>query len=250
MVDASEHTPRCPACHCGAQHDQVGTAQRESVLNLHRPPGIPMSIDEHEEDPRAISELNGTRLHYVIDRDALDEKMLHIFTSQGDAEKYFSNTVDTSLKPRLKTRNPVQRSLSFGLPEMLHQENPSLFMGGVVPQAAPPGGVPPNGGYIDLYEDKDWGGHQWRILEWETKTVGDFRKLTDCSFAWFGCLAANDQVTGVDAMISGSKPMYVLAEDINLGGSWFWAPGRSFISNLTSYGWNDRASSLMIMYFS
>ena len=41
----------------------------------------------------------------------------------------------------------------------------------------------------------------------------------------------------------------MLAEHINLDGSWIWFPGRSFVPSLGAYGWNDRAPSLIIMYF-
>jgi hypothetical protein len=65
----------------------------------------------------------------------------------------------------------------------------------------------------------------------------------------FGWIDANDQISSVDARISGNRPFVILFEHVNMGGSQLWLWGRDLVHDLGQFGWNDRASSLMMMYF-
>jgi hypothetical protein len=217
----------------------------------HRPPKMPISIDGSREDPRAIAELNGQRLHYVLDKQALDLEMLSIFTDQAAAETHLAETIGEALAPSLEHRASVRPATGWDRLEMLgaRPANPELFVAGPTLSASdyPPGGVPIGGGYLDLYEDEDWGGCTWRINEWEhTHNLSD---LWACGFLWWGWINADLKVTCVDSRISGVKPVTILADQQNLGGAWFWTPGRSFITSLVPYGWNDRARSVTWLYF-
>jgi hypothetical protein len=221
-------------------------ASRPAGVISHRVPTMPLTIDGGEEDPRAIKEYDGKPLHYAVDRDALDGQMLSVFTDSERAAQHVSNTILDAL-PRADAKSQIS---SLAPPQLTAAVKAFWYPQQPKTADVPPGGVPPDGGYLDLYEHVDWGGCVWRVNEWERKTVGDFTQLLACGFAWWGWINANDRVSCIDALISGDKPVVVLAEHANLGGSWIWFPGRTFVPSLVPYGWNDRASSLIIMYFS
>lgn len=186
-----------------------------------------LTIDGGEEPPEVIKELDGQPLHYVVDRDALSGRMLNVFTEKERAEGHFRETVDEAL-PRQRRGGSAEVEAH---------------------QSAYPGGVPPNGGYVDLYEDDWWGGCSWRFYE-SQRVLRDFRTIGACGFLWWGWVNPNDRVSCIDALVSGARPACILCEHVLLGGSWLWLPGRCFVPSLIPWGWNDRASSLMIMQFS
>jgi hypothetical protein len=206
----------------------------------HRLPTLPIVIDGKRAHPSAIRRHAGRALHTVVDHDALAGEVLQVFTDREKAEEHIKD--QTFAEPEA----PGEPLMRLRDPELDADGSPLPVAGG---SDGPPGGVPPDGGYVDLYEHQDWGGCTWRVLEWEHKTVRDYRDLWACGFLAWGWRNANDQITCIDAMISGAKPMLVLAEHILLGGSWIWFPGRAFVPSLVPYGWNDRASSQMILYF-
>ncbi|MCK6211600.1 hypothetical protein KZX45_13700 [Georgenia sp. EYE_87] len=211
---------------------------------------MPLSIDGSEEDPRSIVELKDVRLHYVLDEDAASGTMLNVFTRQGDAEEYFAGTVKRALIPERRRREKLAEPDEA--PPGVTTVNPKLFAQGAASYAAAasyPGGVPPGGGYLDFYEHIDWGGCSWRILE-SGKLTWNLSQLMACGFMWWGWISADRRISCVDALLSGEKPIYILCDQQNLGGNWFWLPGRSFVPSLVPYGWNDRARSSTVMYFS
>jgi hypothetical protein len=107
---------------------------------------------------------------------------------------------------------------------------------------------PPQGGFVNLYENINFAGCEWHYPEWNG-TLGDFRKLW-CGWSWW--YTADNRVSSVDCFIShppGGKSAVILCEFFNLGGSWFWIPGELQVASLVPFGWNDRASSLQMMYF-
>lgn len=218
----------------------------------HFPPQMPLFIDGSEEDPRAIGELNGVPLHYVMDEHALAGNRLSVFTTSQAAERHCLETLDQALAPDL--RNRALAELKQNLLEATSRPEPlpadsQLVSSPLLVAAYPPGGVPLGRGYVDLYEHVNWGGCRWRLLEWE-KTAWNLRDVEACGFLWWGEIDASRKVSCIDAQISGQRPMLVLADQPNLGGSWYWIPGRSFVPSLVPHGWNDRARSVMIMYFS
>jgi hypothetical protein len=200
----------------------------------HKVPRIPVMIDDSRAEPEAVKEFEfgGPALHTVVDRDALDNKVLRIFTDEDRAKEYVTDTLEESSPSEASRKGSRRRS-----------HNPHNNPDG------PPGGVPPDGGYVDLYEHVDMGGCRWRVLESTSKTVRAFSALWECGTLCWGWVNANNNVSAVDFRISGAKPVVVLAEFSNLGGSWIWFPGRSWVPSLVPYGWNDRASSLIMMYF-
>ncbi len=204
----------------------------------HRVPSLPIVIDGKRAHPTAIRRHTGRALHTVVDQDALAGEVLHVFTDREGAEEHVKDLIfdepEAPDEPIVRLRDPELDADGALLP----------IAGG---SNGPPGGVPPNGGYVELYEHQDFGGCSWRLLEWERKTVRDYRALGCGALWWYR--DANDRVTSIDSMLSGNKPMLVLAEHILLGGSWTWFFGRSWIPSLVPFGWNDRVSSHMVLYF-
>jgi hypothetical protein len=208
----------------------------------HRAPQIPVLLDGKTRiEPGAIRRFAGQPLFTVVDPEAAQGEILRVFTHQEKAKEYLSG---------LKIEDPIapgspDKGLRFSQVDPRSQASP--IAGG---SNGPPGGVPPNSGYIDLYEHVDWGGAVWRVREWERVTVADFSTdLMCCGFLAWGWVSANDMVSSVDCMVSGDAPWVVLWEDANQGGSNIAIWGRSQASTLVDFGWNDRASSLQIWYF-
>ena len=192
----------------GKLFTKVADSSHAPDLLLHKVPGIPISIDDNKANPGDVRDFMGKPLHTVLDPDALEGKLLRIFSDKEKAESYCLETV-----ARMNPHNPP----------------------------------PPGGGYLDLYEHDWFGGCGWRFLESDFN-IGDFTKYWGCGFLWWGWKNLNDITTSVDCYTSG-RSVVVLAEHINLGGSWLWIPSPSWITNLGIYGWNDIASSAMLMYF-
>jgi hypothetical protein len=214
----------------------------------HRVPGLPILLDGRRlDDPGTIRRFTGQALHTVVDQEALEGNLLRIYTDRAEAEDHARNLrFDEPQVPGAPERGlRPEASSPPTYPQVSNETGLPPIAGG----QGYPGGVPPNGGYIDLYEHVNQGGHSWRVREWERKAVADFRTLVSCIPWPFNCMDANDQVSSIDCLISGQNPFVLLAEDINLGGSWLWLWGRSIAPNLVPFGWNDRASSLLIVYF-
>lgn len=177
-------------------------------------------IDEIEIHPYAVREFTGKPLYTVIDREALEGKMLHIFTEKGKAAAY-CETVGPS---GLRAITPGYQSSS----------------------AALTGNVLPNQGYVEMYQHINWAGCTWRVLESALKAVVNFSGLWDCCgcFLFWGWTNADNQVSAIDVRISMNR--LALAEFPNLGGNWLLVPGDAWIPDLVPFGWNDRASSMKI----
>jgi hypothetical protein len=208
----------------------------------HRVPKLPVLVDGKTRiEPSAIRRFTGQPLFTVVDAEAAQGEILRVFTDQDKAKEYLSAVkIDDPAVPGSPDRGlrPIQTD---------PKSQASPIAGG---SNGPPGGVPPNSGYIDLYEHVDYGGAVWRVREWERVTVGDFSKdLMCCGFLAWGWISANDMVSSVDCMVSGDAPWVVLWEDADLMGNSIGIWGRSMVDSLVPYGWNDRASSLQIWYF-
>lgn len=184
----------------------MACSSHASDLLLHKVPSMPITIDNSKASRGDVRDFIGKPLHTVIDPDALEGKLLHIFSDKDKAESYCRETV-----ARMKPHNPP----------------------------------PPGGGYMDLYEDDSFGGCGWRFLERDFN-IGNFTQYWGCGFLWWGWKNLNDTTTSVDCYISGNS-VVVLAEHTYLGGSWLWIPGRCWIPNLGVFGWNDVASSAMLL---
>jgi hypothetical protein len=178
-----------------------------------------------------------------VDTEAAEGEVLRVFTDQEKAKEYLSG-----LKlPDVEAPGSPDRGIR---PEPQDPRSQSSAHPPISGGQEPPGGVPPDSGYIDLYEHTDWGGAVWRVREWEHKTVADFSTdLMCCGFLAWGWVSANDMASSVDCMVSGNAPFVVLFEDADLMGSSIGIWGRSMVPSLVPYGWNDRASSLQIWYF-
>jgi hypothetical protein len=109
-----------------------------------------------------------------------------------------------------------------------------------------PGSPPPGTGYMDLYEAEYWGGCSWQVLE-RSNYPGDFRKLWACGFLWWWWRNPDKNVRCVDFWTGATT--VILCSGYNLGGSWLWLPGTAWVESLAPYGWNNRASSMLWMYF-
>jgi hypothetical protein len=210
----------------------------------HKPPQLPVLLDgKNRLDPLAIRRFAGRPLFTVVDQEAVEGEVLRVFTDKETAREYMSG---------LRFDEPD----APGAPDVsLRRDRPSAGSpGSQYPPVAGgsdgfPGGVPPDGGFINLFEHVDWGGCQWRILEWERKTVADFTQFWACGFLFWGWVNANNTISSLDCMVSGQSPWVTLWDLTNLGGSGIGIWGRSMPSSLVPFGWNDRASSLQIWYF-
>jgi hypothetical protein len=226
------------------QENQIDVGPRETELT-HKVPRLPILLDDrHRLDPLVIRRWAGQPLHTVVDQEALDGEILRVFTDFDKAKEYVSGLTfeepdapgapDRGLRPAEQPSDPRESS------------HPPIAGGS---NGLPPGGVPPDGGFIDLFEHVDFGGCTWRVREWERKTVRNFSDFWACGFLWWGWKNANDQVSSVDTLVSGNRPVVVMWEHALLTGSTIAFFGRGVLPSLVPFGWNDRASSLQIWYF-
>jgi hypothetical protein len=224
------------------------TVPDDSNTIRHRPPEMPIMIDGSEEDPRAIMELDGQPLHYVVDRQALDGELLHIFTEREAAEQHMADTIVEALPPALRNRELIKgpRPPGEGAPQFsaLHANTQFLDYNPLLAGAFPPAGIPLGAGFVDLYEHAEMGGWEWRLSEWQ----GPYNLPDTWSGGLFGTTLggrnADRVASSLDAWISGPKPVVILADQPWMRGSWKWLPGRGYIPHLSAIGWNDRARSI------
>jgi hypothetical protein len=193
---------------------------------VHRVPQVPIMIDEKECDPRTVHDLDGIPLHTMLDGDALEGKMLKIFSNPLQARDFVrsgSLTVPDSMQP----------NYSVGSLSML---NPPPLGSGAQPYSYS------FNGFIELYEHVDLGGCMWRFIK---PTVEDFTKEWACGFLWWGHKNLNDVTSSLDVAIVNAAE-FVLCEHIWWGGSWLHMPPKVRVYNLVPFGWNDKASSYRV----
>ncbi len=196
---------------------------------IHKVPRMPIMIDQAKANPMDVREFTGRPLHTVLDDDALNNKMLQIFTSKEAAET-FARSI-----PTRKTRK------QSAAPKTQEQVGTSQY--------ALTAGVPPDGGYIELYEHVDFDGCLWRLLEYNSHTVGNYGNLWACGFLWWGWKNANNTVSSFDVRVSADWVTFFDDVNINFSGSTWWVQGDAWVPNCVPFGWNDRISSHLLWYF-
>ena len=228
----------------GILASQIDAGPRGSELT-HKVPKLPVLLDDKKRlDPLAIRRWAGQPLHTVVDQEALQGEILRVFTDLEKGKEYMSGlTFEEPDAPGAPDRGLLPAEPS---PDPRDSSRPPIAGGS---NGLPPGGVPSDNGFIDLFEHVEFGGCTWRIREFERKTVGNFLDLWACGFLWWGWKNANDQVSSVDTLVSGNLPVVVMWENISLSGSTISFFGRGVLRSLVPFGWNDRASSLQIWYF-
>ena len=188
----------------------------------HSVPRMPISIDGEEVDPRVVAELDGVPLYSVVDKDAVEGKMLHIYTERDRAKDHIRSW-DPNTWRLAQAASPLLSALTM----------PS-----------------PGKGFIRFCKHIYLQGRSWVLYEPDL-TENDFRDLKSggTSVKVFGKMLlswgkedANDKVSSfiVHASIKG---VLVLYEHIRAGGSEKWFLGNHIEMDLRKYGWNDRASS-------
>jgi hypothetical protein len=198
------------------------------IVPRHGIPQMPVMIDEAETDPRSVLEFRGQALTTILDEDAVSGRMLHIFTSREQASQYV-DAAEARIKPE-GTRSPLkQRPAVRSVSEALTA------------------GVPPGGGYIELYANSDFSGCLWRILESDGVTFNYSTKWA-CGFLFWGWVNANKMVSSVDCLYSADVVFFFDMPALT-GSTLFIATGNFQIPDLTAYGWNDRISSQLALYF-
>ena len=202
-------------------------------LAAHKVPRMPTMIDQTRADPRDVREFSGRPLHTVVDADALNGKMLQIFTNK-DAARAMAQSLpkkSSSLPPR------VQSDGSGGHAATSQQTLTA--------------GVPPDSGYLELYEDVDFGGCLWRLLEQHSHTVGNYGNLWACGFLWWGWKSADNAISSFDIKVSADSVTFFDAINLDFGNfsNTLWMPGDAWVPNLVPFGWNDRISSHLLWYF-
>ena len=183
-------------------------ASRPANTIVHRPPRIPFMIDDKETEKENLRDYNGKPLHTVVDNDAIEGKILRIFTTQDKAKQYCKTILPASSS---NTNKKSEEAI----------------------------------GYVDLYEHENHGGCVWRL--YDSQNYGDFSKVMSCGFMWWGWRNLDEKATSVDCALVRMTHA-ILCEHKFLGGSWLWLPARTWVLNLGAFGWNDRASSLHYMY--
>jgi hypothetical protein len=192
---------------------------------IHKAPRIPTMIDDHEVDPRAVYDFQGQPLITVLDADALDEKMLHVFSTPRLADEYVNAREAPAEKA--ESQREVRRRNVSGLVELTP-------------------GVPPFYGFFEMYDLDGLGGCYWRILEWENLTF-NYNTKWACGFLAWGWISADNNVSSIDSYVSADQiRMFNLP---NLAGSSLFVPTGNFrINSLGAFGWDNRISSQLAVY--
>ena len=186
----------------------------------HKVPRMPIMIDQTKADPRDVRAFFGKPLHTVADADALDGKMLQIFTSKETADGFARSSALTAKKKQSATPRPT-----------------------LTP------GVPPDGGYIELYEHINFDGCSWYVAEpYHNHTVANYGDLW-CGALWWA-KNANNIVSSIDILVSADLVQFYDLININPSGSTITFGGDSWIPSLVDWGWNDRISSHLLWYLS
>jgi hypothetical protein len=186
----------------------------------HKVPRMPIMIDQVKADPRDVRAFLGKPLHTVADADAFDGKMLQIFTSKETAKEFARSTALAAKKKQSRTPRPTLTD-----------------------------GVPPDGGYIELFEHIDFDGCSWYVPEpYHNHTVPNYGDLW-CGILWWA-KNANNTVSSIDVLVSADLVQFFDLENINPSGSSITFPGDSWITSLVPWGWNDRISSHLLWYLS
>jgi hypothetical protein len=186
----------------------------------HKVPRMPIMIDDAKANPMDVRSFVGKPLHTVVDDDALDGKMLQIFTSNDMAESFARSSL-LSAKSKRQAATP----------------EPTLTPG-----------ITPGQGYIDLFEHIDFGGCEWHIPENSNNgTVGRYADLW-CGILWWAKNADN-RVSSADVAVSADLVVFFDLEGINLigGSATLLVPGNAWIPSLVPFGWNDRISSHLLL---
>ena len=186
----------------------------------HKVPRMPIMIDQAKANPMDVREFLGKPLHTVVDSDALDGKMLQIFTSDETAHAFAKSTA-------------ASRKSKRQLPP---------------PQPALTPGVPVNHGYVDLFEHIEFGGCEWYIPEFfHNGTVPNYGDLW-CGALWWA-KNANNRVSSMDILVSADLVWFFDLENINLpgGSATLLMPGDAWVPSLVDFGWNDRISSHILL---
>ncbi len=196
---------------------------------IHKVPSVPIMLDSASAPSDKVKEFDGQPLYYVMDKQALAEGVLQIFTTPEKAQEYRSQAAAKLKKPTSQESVDSQ----FQRAAMAYSTG-DYFAGSV-----------------DLYEDTYFQGNKWHF-EGEWGYIPDFRYV-NC-FLWW-CTNINDKVsslmTNIWSNIPGWRwPVYtVLYEHINYNrnqeGVELWIENPGTRSDLTEWGWNDLASSML-----
>ncbi len=202
-------------------------------FRAHKVPRIPVMIDQSKADARDVRAFSGRPLHTVIDPDALSGEMLQIFTVRDSAQAFARS---------------LPRNTGALLPKT--EGKPSAGETGTL-RAALTAGVPPDGGYMELYEHVDFGGCLWRLLEQNSHTVGNYGNLWAGGFLWWGWKNANNTISSFDIRVSADCVTFFDAINLDFGdfSNTLWVPGDAWVPNLVPFGWNDRISSHLLWSF-
>lgn len=186
----------------------------------HKVPRMPIMIDQAKANPLDVRAFVGKPLHTVVDADALDRKMLQIFTSEKTAQSYAQSSL-AAMKRRRQAAQPAST------PQPLTEW-----------------------GYIDLFEHIDFGGCEWHVVEQNNGTVGRYSDLW-CGILWWAKNADN-RVSSADVNVSADLVTFFDLPGLDLpnGSATITFAGDSWIPNLVEFGWNDRISSHLLWYLS
>jgi len=189
----------------------AGPSKVELALS-HKVPKMPVMIDEQEVDPRTVHDFRGQTLVTVADGDALEARMLHIFTSLKPAQEYLQAGESPSGK--------LASSSGGG------SGSPGFTQG-----------PPPFGGFQELYDLDGLDGCYWRLYEAVDNLTFNYSTKFACGFLIFGWITADDNVSSIDCYVSADQVhMFSLP---NLMGSVLIATGNFRINSLAARKYSE-----------
>jgi hypothetical protein len=201
------------------------SAEFDPPKYVHRIPQRPTVINGTKCRPRDIRDFDGMPLYYVLDESV---------SGTPEAVAVFSDLE--------KLRNAVG---AVYLPGVDEEAKPGS-------RAAAAAERTTLGGYVDLYEHKNFGGAKWTFwASWGP--ISNFTRVYPTLW-WTSDI--NDLVSSMDANVNanpvGTVAWSVLYEHIDFRGEQLWTSNREFYPPDTGGGvrsylgdiWNDRASSL------
>jgi hypothetical protein len=201
-------------------------------------PQLPVLLDGRSVEPSDLAKYPSSPLKYVVSPDTYKDGALRVFLRPEVADEYIADVRERFQRPQFVAREVRPESEEVGRSATR-----------IVPRRGYYGDV---GGYVNLYEDINYGGSEWTFwARWGSQR--DFRSVF-CVLWW--CSNISDRVSSVDTNISYLDgtiphiPYTILFENINLGGQQLWlfngmgTNGPGLYEDLGLFGWDDVASSM------
>lgn len=217
---------------------------------VHRPPEMPVLIDGVLYDPKDITRFNGKALHFVAPRPGGDhylraysgdqwQRSLVVYLQTRDMLSLFDvSPLDFPIPGLPSPPGPGGPGFPPPTPPIPLPGSPGTQQSPSPQPTAPPPAMPNHPREAQFFSDAGYTGDWLWLgprLQWSDLTKVSRARVLFWSSDW------NDVISSVISWFG----IVVLCEDINLGGSTFGIQAGLPIFHLSSYGWNDRTSSIV-----